>query len=89
MSQNETNDICAKVYKAVYERWDPIGISSYTNEKGEYDGYIPKLCDLLGKDPSREKIFKYLWEVETETIGLSGNRKATENFADWLYRLVH
>lgn len=89
MSQNDTKEIYAKVYQAVYEQWDPIGISSYTNEKGEYDGYIPALCDLLGKDSSREQIFGYLWEVETESIGLSGNRKATEYFADWLYSLVH
>lgn len=75
------------VRSAVLTEWDPIGISDFTMACDEYDSYIPKLCDLLRKNVSEQEVFDYLWTVETESIGLNGNRQATEKFARRLCKM--
>ncbi len=75
------------VRNAMHLDWDPIGIASLTDEMEEYDSYVPKLCDLLIHNTSEEEIFNYLWTVETESLGLQGDKQATEIFAGKLCRL--
>jgi len=76
------------VRRAVHSDWDPIGVADLTDQMGEYDAYIPGLCELLCRHASEKEVFDYLWTVETESIGLQGNREATERFAAWLCNLV-
>jgi hypothetical protein len=76
-----------QVRQAVHRHWDPIGVAAYSDDLGEYDGYIPALCALLEDNPTKARIFEYLWKVETESMGLVGDRQLTEEFADWLYSL--
>lgn len=75
------------VRRAVHTDWDPIGVADFSDDMGEYDSYVPTLCDMLGKGASEQEVFEYLWTVETESIGLQGNREATERFAKWLCSL--
>lgn len=77
-----------QVREAINREWDPIGVSMYSEEVNEYDSYIPSLCRLLREKASRDQIFDYLWTVETESIGLNGNKKATEEFTDKLIHLA-
>ena len=88
MSFNDPINLYYQVREAVHHRWDPIGVAAYSDELGEYDNYIPELCRLLKDGVSRQQIFDYLWVVETDSIGLNGNRQATEEFSFWLYQLV-
>lgn len=85
------DDISSKLYNAVSEathrQWDPIGVCAYSNEMGEYDEYIPKLCQLLLKDASEDEIFEFLWIVETESMGLSGDKNATREFSKKLIEM--
>ncbi len=78
------SELYETVRRAVHSDWDPIGVSDLTDQMGEYDSYVPGLCDLLSKNASEKEVFDYLWTVETESIGLQGNREATERFASWL-----
>ncbi len=82
------SDLYDTVRRAVHSDWDPIGISNLIDQMGEYDSYVPGLCDLLDKNASEKEVFDYLWTVETESLGLQGNRKATEHFASWLCSLT-
>lgn len=88
MGAGEAKALYDRVREAVHRRWDPIGVAAYSEEMGEYDSYIPALCRLLENHASSEQIFKYLWTMETESIGLSGNRPSTEAFSIWLYNLA-
>ena len=81
------SDLYEIVRKAVHFEWDPIGIADLTDEMGEYDTYVLGLCDLLDKNAPEKDVFEYLWTVETEAIGLQGNREATELFASLLCNL--
>lgn len=81
-------DLYEIVRKAVHFEWNPIGVADLTDQMGEYDSYVPGLCELLGKNASEQEEFDSLWRVEWDTIGLQGNREATEQFASWLCNLT-
>lgn len=76
------------VHSATLHDWDPIGVGDIPEAQNEYDAYIPKLCELLKSRRSRDEIVGYLWWLETEQIGLTGNKQATEEFADKLIRIA-
>lgn len=75
------SDPYESVRRAVHADWDPIGVAEFGAETGEYDSYIPGLCELLSRHAPEKEVFEYLWTVETESLGLEGNRQATERFA--------
>lgn len=76
------------VREAVHKDWNPIGICAYAEEFGEYDGYLPNLIKLLKEGGTEEDVFSFLWEVETESMGLSESEQATKKFAEWLVSLT-
>jgi len=78
------HDLLDHVRKALWEKWDPIGVNQCSDATDEYDSYAYGLFQLLKENSDKERVFDYLWTVETESIGLSGNRSATEAFAKWL-----
>ncbi|WP_018416223.1 hypothetical protein [Teredinibacter turnerae] len=88
MAEDNNNSIFFNlVREGVHKKWDPIGVSSYTEEMGEYDGYLPSLCKLLNDGASEEQVFDFLWTVETQSMGLSGDEQATRDFSKWLVDL--
>lgn len=82
------NELYESVRRAVHFEWDPIGVAGLVNEMGEYDSYVLRLCALLKGRASESDVFDYLWSVETDSIGLTGNRDATERFAKRLCELA-
>ncbi len=89
MVSNIDLDFYSLVREAVHKRWDPIGFCSYSEEMGEYDGYLPNLCKLLKEGGSEEQVFNFLWVAETDSMGLSGDKQATREFSKWLIDLTH
>jgi hypothetical protein len=64
--------------------WDPIGIAQTPEAEHEYDGYVAEVYKLVSRRASRQEIFAHLWRVETEHMGLLGNRRKTEFVANRL-----
>lgn len=87
MNTDVQPELYDQIRVAVHKQWDPIGVSAYSDEMGEYDGYIPELYKLVESKADREVIIEYLWSVETIAMGLSGDRPQTERFADQLLAL--
>jgi predicted AlkP superfamily pyrophosphatase or phosphodiesterase len=71
----------AAIREAVMGKWDPIGVASMPEAADEYDSYIPAIYKLLIERKPVAEIFDYLWWLETEHMGLTGDRQATEAFA--------
>jgi hypothetical protein len=67
--------------------WDPIGVGHGPEAHDEYDAYAPTIYSLVVGDKSPEEIVEYLWWLETEQIGMLGDRAATERFASRLLEL--
>ena len=75
------------VRKALLRDWDPIGIRAEPGAQDEYDSYVPMVCKLLMTGRPRHEVFDYLWWLETEHMGLVGDRQATEQFAEKLMNI--
>lgn len=73
--------------RQILKEWDPIGVSSFDGAEDEYDGYIPDVDALITHKASIKEIFDYLWKIETEYMGLLGNRAATGVISERLFAL--
>ena len=73
--------------EVVHKNWDPIGVYSYSGEMGEYDGYLPNLYKLLKDGSSEGEVFNFLWSIETDAMGLSGDEHTTREFSKLLIKL--
>jgi hypothetical protein len=84
-----------KLYKRYHQavkgvllrEWDPIGVGRLGGPEDEYDSYVPVVCGLLMTRRTKREIFDYLWTLETQHMGMPGNRLATEHLAERLLRI--
>ena len=67
--------------------WDPIGVADIPEASDEYDSYISQVHALLIRREPLYRMVEFLWWVETEHMGLAGNRRRTEQVAERLLRL--
>src|SRR5438552_13299818 len=67
--------------------WDPIGVAHVPQAQDEYDSYVSQIYGMLIRREPRHKLVDFLWWVETENMGLYGNRQRTERVADLLLQL--
>ena len=74
------------IHHVLLREWDPIGVADIPEAQDEYDGYIHQIHGMLIRHEPKHILFDYLWRVETEHMGLFGNRRRTEDIAG---RLVH
>ncbi|MEO8376546.1 MAG: hypothetical protein ABI579_02660 [Candidatus Sumerlaeota bacterium] len=79
------NDVVKKI---LIDEWDPIGVNQHPEAQDEYDSYAPGLSKYLLNDPQWIEIFNYLWEIETERMGLQGHRQHTEEIAKRLLMIA-
>lgn len=75
------------IRNALREEWDPIGVRHFPEAQDEYDSYVGPIYKLLIHRASKHEIFDYLWWLETQHMGLTGDRQATEAFAERLLTL--
>jgi hypothetical protein len=61
--------------------WDPIGIGDIAEAQDEYDTYIPGIYGRLIHRIPEQELFDHLWQIETEQMGLSGDRTKTQQAA--------
>ena len=76
------------IHRVLLHDWDPIGVRDMPEALDEYDSYVPEIYGLLIRREPRHKLVDYLWWVETEHMGLCGNRRRTEQVADRLLGLA-
>ena len=69
---------------ALMNNWDPIGVSGFDGAEDEYDMYVGDIFYILNNNPDIDKIFDYLWNLETIHMGLPGDKRATLNFSELL-----
>ena len=75
------------IKEILLHEWDPIGVSRIPQAHDEYDSYVGEVHSLLIRRASTEKIEELLWWIETEHMGLAGNRSQTAAIAERLARL--
>jgi hypothetical protein len=80
-------DYHAAIREVLMREWDPIGVADIPEAADEYDSYIGEVYGLLVRREPLHKITDFLWWVETQHMGLAGNRRKTEVVAERLLRL--
>ena len=67
----------ARVWKEIDEilwtDWNPIGVNGASEARDEYQSYIGGVFRLLEEHRNEEELASHLHEIETESMGLSGN----------------
>jgi hypothetical protein len=76
------------VAEVLLKEWDPIGVAQAPQAQDEYDGYVGDVCRLLLMRSSTREVFEHLWSLETEHMGLRGNRERTPEIAERLVGMV-
>ncbi len=77
-----------EVKRILIQEWDPIGVADVPEAQDEYDAYVPGVHHLLIHRASSRDVFDYLWQIETDHMGLCGNRLHTQNIANSLVALI-
>ncbi len=75
------------IREVLMREWDPIGVADIPEAADEYDSYISEVHGLLIRREPLYKLVDFLWWVETEHMGLAGNRRRTKQAAERLLRL--
>jgi hypothetical protein len=76
------------INELLLKKWDPIGICDMPEASDEYSHYVPKIYGIIQRSTSSRELFEYLWELETQHMGLKGNRSETEQFAEFLFNQI-
>ena len=77
----------AAIREVLLHEWDPIGVGDIVEAQDEYDSYVSQVHVLLVRREALYKMVDFLWWVETQHMGLRGNRRRTEQVAERLLRL--
>jgi hypothetical protein len=85
---NRARDAHAQIKQILLAQWDPIGVAEFPEAQDEYDAYVSEVYRLLSRRAGIDEIFTYLWWLETQHMGLSGDRQRTEEIAKRLYELT-
>jgi hypothetical protein len=75
------------IREILMREWDPIGVFGIPEAQDEYDSYVPHIYSQIVRHQSEQEIFQNLWEIETDHMGLCGNRQQTEKVAKLLIDL--
>ena len=72
---------------ALRHDWDPIGVGAIAEARDEYDAYIDQIAGLVLRRATTSEIFDFLWTIETQYMGLTGDAVSTRRFAEQISSL--
>ncbi len=67
------------------KEWDPIGVSEIVRD--EYQMYVPQIFKMKQNKSSGEEIGKVLYKLETEKMGLLGNRENCKRVGEMINKI--
>lgn len=83
-----STDRAARVKAILREQWDPIGIKDEPAARDEYDSYAIEIDRMLWERPTVDGIAQRLLTIETDLMGLEGDREHAERVSHALLRLI-
>ena len=86
-SLRELNQRRIAIHDILLNEWDPIGVSEFPEAQNEYAGYVGAIDTLVARGAHELELFALLWRIETDIMGLTGNREKTKSIAKRLFDL--
>jgi hypothetical protein len=85
-------EIQQSIRNILFYDWDPIGINDlnpdeYSGADDEYDSYVSSIYRLLASGGSEYQIIERLYQFETASMGMNGNRERLKSVAEKLMKL--
>ncbi len=80
----EQNELYKRVDEVLHYLWDPIGVSDAPEARDEYWSYLPVVFGMLIRGSSKKEITKYLINIESDSMGVSVNKKHAEKVVNIL-----
>jgi hypothetical protein len=80
------DELYRRVDEVLHYLWDPIGVSDIPEARDEYYDYVPNVLSLLRAEAGVDRIAAYLVDVETDRMGLGGNKERAEDAAEILVK---
>jgi hypothetical protein len=74
-----------RIDEILYYEWNPIGDNELP--KDEYHQYLPQVFSLKIHNADIDKIAAYLYQIETENIGVAGNIQHCKMVAGMIHDL--
>ena len=79
-------EIHESIRQILWKDWDPIGIND-SGPDDEYDSYVGGIYRLLASGASEYQIIERLYQLETTSMGMNGNREGLKSVAEKLMKL--
>ncbi len=79
-------EIQESIRQILFYDWDPIGINDIGLDD-EYNSYVGGIYRLLASGASEYQIIERLYQLETISMGLDGNRERLKKVAEKLMKL--
>ena len=77
-----TTDRIRQMVRAILlNDWDPIGVAGIREAADEYDGYVADIAQTVEAGSAVSALSKPLMMIETERMGLSGNKNRAQSVA--------
>ncbi|HEY0077582.1 MAG TPA: hypothetical protein VGB73_02980 [Pyrinomonadaceae bacterium] len=76
-----------KIRQILLHEWDPIGVSDVPEAQDEYDSYVGGIYRLLASGASEHQVVERLYQLETVSMGLDGERERLGEVARRLVEL--
>ncbi|HEU0217901.1 MAG TPA: hypothetical protein VFQ90_14680 [Stellaceae bacterium] len=74
-----------RVAKVLLTEWDPIGIKDVPSVRNEYNSYVAGIVNIILSNRSESELAEHLVELETNEMGLRGERDRAERVARILF----
>ena len=78
----------SQVADCLLREWDPIGVQEFPEAQDEYDSYVGGIVALLMRGAVAVELSEHLWRIETERMGLAGDRENAARVAALLKALA-
>jgi hypothetical protein len=80
-------ELYEKIDEILWKEWDPIGVNDNEKIRDEYQGYTPHIFSLKINGVDEIKIARHLFELETVSMGMTGNKEYCERIAKKIVEL--
>jgi hypothetical protein len=77
-------EIRERIRQVLLREWDPIGVGDIPEAQDEYDSYVGGIYRLLASGASEYQIIDRLYNLETVSMGLPGDRARLKGVAEKL-----
>lgn len=80
MKMNENDKaLYQAIDEILWRDWDPIGVNDNEDARNEYQSYTPHIFSLRKQGADIEIIAQYLYQSETISMGITGNKELALN----------